>query len=479
MVNLFLSRALFCAAVVTMLAGHASATTLRVATWNLGWHVSQAELAPWMAQCGKSFARNAQSGVWEVVPAQTPGALVGWAIDDSRPTLDGVDLAVMPPCGVYRSPGRGGIAVTPAAWAKRNEQIAKLLRDEVRADVIAFQEVSGVAAVREALGPAAADYEVCSFSGYKVQRLAFAWRKALGALVGPCQDIRELSLPHLPPKDQVRPGLVLTLQLAGRKIRFLTVHLKSGCVSPLNRGRLDGSTGPEDPCPVLQQQVGPLEAAVEELSKGVDHLVVLGDFNRNLGHEAARVKGAEPVRSDGGTDLAKARPAGVLTRNLLLELNDGRPASSRLALVPPTCSGSPEVSAACDAAKLRLLNQDERRTLTDRAGLGCRNPIGLDHILVSEGLAKSATAAKLPLGNLGRALPPKPPQNPEPLLAVSDHCPLVAEIGLWTAVQAELLWPLARLSLVATWPHPVVGRAEVHRRQTPPLLGHWSAPQTE
>ncbi|MFN8937601.1 MAG: endonuclease/exonuclease/phosphatase family protein [Pseudomonadota bacterium] len=434
MVNLFLGRALgralFCGALATMLASHASATTLRVATWNLGWHVSQAELAPWMAQCGKSFARNAQSGVWEVVPAQAPGARVGWAIDESRPTLEGVDLAVMPPCGVYRSPGRESIAVTPAAWAKRTEQIAKLLRDEVRADVIAFQEVSGVAAVREALGPAAADYEVCSFSAYKVQRLAFAWRKSLGASVGPCQDIRELSLLHLPPKDQVRPGLALTLQLAGRKIRFLTVHLKSGCVSPLNRGRLDGSTGPEDPCPVLQQQVGPLEAAVEELSKGVDHLVVLGDFNRNLGHEAARVKGAEPVRSDGGTDLARARPAGVLTRNLLMELNDGRPASSRLALVPPTCSGSPEVSAACDAAKLRLLNQDERRTLTDRTGLGCRNPIGLDHIRVSEGLAKSATATKLPLGNLGRALPPKPPQNPEPLLAVSDHCPLVAEVDL-------------------------------------------------
>ena len=416
---------------LALLATPASATTLRVATWNLGWHVSQAELAPWIAQCGKSYAKSAQSGVWEVVPAQTPGGRIGWEIDDSRPTLEGVDLAVMPPCGVYRSPSRAGIAVTPVSWAKRNEQIAKVLRDEVKADVIAFQEVSGVAAVREALGPAAADYEVCSFEGYKIQRLAFAWRKSLGTSIGACQDFRDLSLPHLPAKDQVRPGFTVTLQVAGKKIRFLTVHLKSACVSPLDKGRLDGNSRPNDPCPVLQQQVAPLEALIEDLPKGVDHVVVLGDFNRNLGHEAARVPGAEPVRSDGSTDLARPRPAGVLTRNLLLEVNDAQPSASRLVLLAATCTGSADLSAACDAAKTRLLTPDERRTLTDRTGLGCRNPIGLDHVLVSEVLAKAViSTAKIPLGNLGRALSPRPPQNPEPLLAVSDHCPLVTEIDL-------------------------------------------------
>jgi endonuclease/exonuclease/phosphatase family metal-dependent hydrolase len=414
-----------------MLALPASATTLRIATWNLGWHVSQAELAPWTAQCGKSFAKNAQSGVWEVVPPQTPGARIGWEIDESRPTLEGVDLAVMPPCGVYRSPSRAGIAVTPASWAKRNEQIAKVLRDDVRADVIAFQEVSGSAAVREALGSAAADFEVCSYTGYKVQRLAFAWRKSLGASIGPCQEFRELSLPHLPSKDQVRPGLAVTLQVGAQKIRLLTVHLKSACVSPLRRGRLDGNTGPDDACLVLQQQVGPLETIIEGLPNGVDHVLVIGDFNRNLPHEAAQVQGAEPVRSDGSKDLTRARPAGVLTRNLLLEVNDGQPASSKLTLLSATCAGSPDVIAACDAAKERLLTEDERRVLSDRAGLGCRNASGLVHMLASDRLAKAVTStSKVPLGNLGRALSARPPQHPEPLLAVSDHCPLVAEIDL-------------------------------------------------
>ena len=50
-----------------LLATPASAATLRVATWNLGWHVSQAELGPWIAQCGKSYAKDAASGTWKVV----------------------------------------------------------------------------------------------------------------------------------------------------------------------------------------------------------------------------------------------------------------------------------------------------------------------------------------------------------------------------------------------------------------------------
>lgn len=135
-----------CVVVAIALPAQANATTVRVATWNLGWHVSQAELGSWITQCAKSYAKDSASGIWEVVPAQTSGAQIGWEIGESRPQLQGVDLAVMPPCGVYRSPS--GIAVTPAAWAKRNEQIAKLLSDVVKPDVIAFQEVSGAAAGR-------------------------------------------------------------------------------------------------------------------------------------------------------------------------------------------------------------------------------------------------------------------------------------------------------------------------------------------
>lgn len=33
---------------------------LRIATWNLGWHVSQQDLSPWISQCSQTFTKAAQ-----------------------------------------------------------------------------------------------------------------------------------------------------------------------------------------------------------------------------------------------------------------------------------------------------------------------------------------------------------------------------------------------------------------------------------
>jgi len=408
----------------------AQAETLRLATWNLGWHVSQAELPAWRAQCDRVYAKDAASGVWQPVADGTPGATRGWDITESRAKVQGIDLSVMPPCAVYQGPGRQGIEVTPGAWARRNAALARMLGEVVRPDVIAFQEVSGTQAVREALGPVADQYQVCSFDGrYKVQRLAFAWLKRWGE--GACTELPALALLHLPPSQQVRPGLALRLLIKGQSVNLLTLHLKSGCVSPLDRGRLDGNSGPDDPCPVLQQQVAPLEAAIKTLSQSADHLVVLGDFNRNLWHEFNQVAGAEPVRSDGGTDLAAPLPAGVRSRNLLREVNDGVPARSSLVLLAPQCSVDPALQALCDAAKTGVLNGSQRNTLGHRQGLGCRNAVGLDQVLVSKGLAAAVRRLdKLPLGSHGQSLPAKPPVYPDAQLGLSDHCPAVLELDL-------------------------------------------------
>lgn len=407
------------------------AQTLRIATWNLGWHVSKAELPGWIAQCSKTFAKNSASGTWQVVEAGTSGATQGWSVPGSRNSLEGVDLSMQPPCGVYQDRLHKGIAVTVPAYAKRDEQIASLLASDVRPDVIAFQEVSGTAAVREALGAAAADYNVCSFDGkYKVQRLAFAWRKKLGEATESCADVLPMSLPALPVEARVRPGFTVTLRLNEKKVRFLTVHLKSGCVSPLEKGMLDQNSGGNDPCPTLQQQVAPFEKVFEQLGQGVDHFVVLGDFNRNLWHEANRVKGAEPIRGDGSTDLAKPRGDQVVTRNMFFEINDGEPAVSKAVLLASACIGSPTIVDACEASKTQLLDKNQRNALSAKTGLGCRNPVGLDHIIVSQSLAGAVrSTTKVSIGVKGTSLPPNPPKFSDPLLAVSDHCPLVAEIA--------------------------------------------------
>lgn len=409
----------------------ASSEPLRIATWNLGWHIARDEVPAWIAQCERRYVRNAATKIWELAAGTAVGAKRGWDITESRATLEGVDLSVMPPCNVYRTPNFKGIAVTQAAYIKRIQQIGQVLTRDVRPDVIAFQEVSGTKAVTEALGAAAGDYNVCSFDGkYKVQRLAFAWRKKFGPASEACQDVAEVSLPDIAEADRVRPAYTVALNLNGKTVRFLTVHLKSSCVSPLDRSprRLDDEK--VGACVVLQQQIAPLEKTFERLGQGVDHFVVLGDFNRNLAHELNQVAGAEAQRSDGVTDLAKPMAAGVRTKNLLLEINDGLPASSKASLLIAGCPGTPELETACSASKTGVPTPEQQTLMSGRTGLGCRNPIGLDFILVSQSLASAVSSTnKIGIGPLGgsRALTAS---RPDPLLSVSDHCPMVTEIGV-------------------------------------------------
>lgn len=413
-----------------LVVGAAAAQQVRVASWNLGWHVSQAEAPIWIARCGRSFVKDVGDGVWKPVPAGTQGATVGWYIKESRAKLEGVDLSTMPPCGVYQTPARVNVAVTPASLAQRSRQLASFIRSNVNPDVIAFQEVSGTAAVNEALEPIASEFQTCSFDGqYKVQRLAFAWRKSVAEVVEPCRLLDAISLPVVAAVDRVRPGYQVGLKIRGKLVRFLNLHLKSSCVSPLDGGQLDSTDAKAEACALLQQQVRPLEAAIEQLASGADHFVVLGDFNRNIWHEQNQVAGARAVRSDGSIDLKTPMSDGVRTQNLLQEINDGEPSASQLALLPLTCSGT-EVDALCQASKTRKLTQAESRTVASDAGLGCRNGVGLDHMLVSKGLEpRVREVVKLSIGRLGRSMESLP-DKPEPVLAISDHCPIVATVDM-------------------------------------------------
>ncbi len=414
-------KSLVTLAVSALMALPAAATDLRIATWNLGWHLSTAEAAAWIKACGSPFAQSADTGRW--APAAS-GPNTGWTLKWGRNAPIDWDIAQRPPCDVFQERGQI-VPVTPASYAVRQRQIAEVLERQVQADVIAFQEVSGAASVREVLPGGGADHEVCSYEGHKVQRLAFAWRKALGPAVS-CEAYWPLSLPAAASKDQPRPGLALTLRVDGKLLRLLTVHLKSSCVSPLEatqpdgRGQLDGA---EPNCAVLQQQVAPLEAWVEAQSAGVDGLVVLGDFNRNLAHEDAEP--ASAVVRSGGKPIDPHGP-GTRVRSLWREVNDGAPASSALSLLTTTCPGSPEVQALCAQAKSRPLQREEMQQVASTRELGCRNPLGLDHIAIGRTL-RADDATKVALGVRGRTLAATD-TKPEPLLGVSDHCPLVTRL---------------------------------------------------
>ena len=51
-------------AMTVSLASVAFARDLTVATWNLGWHMNQAEAKAWINDCGQPFALNPTSGLW-------------------------------------------------------------------------------------------------------------------------------------------------------------------------------------------------------------------------------------------------------------------------------------------------------------------------------------------------------------------------------------------------------------------------------
>ncbi|MCZ8235389.1 MAG: hypothetical protein ACK520_18815 [Inhella sp.] len=404
---------------IAALAVCAHAAPLKVVTWNLGWHLSQAETRDWIAACSSPFALD--NGTWKPATNATADTKPGWELPWGRNAPVQWDIGVLPPCDVYQA-NRAVVPVTEAAHATRVARIGSVLRDQLQADVIAFQEISGAAAAREILGQG---YEVCSYEGHKVQRLAFAWKKSLGS--GTCAVEWPLSLPQRALREQVRPGLSLTLKVDGQRLKLLTVHLKSSCVSPLDerasegRGRLDGQ---ESNCVSLQQQVAPLEAWVDREAADGSAMVVLGDFNRNLSHEAHEPADAA-VRSAGGSATDPHSP-GVKVRSLWRELNDGQPRA--LTLLEAQCGSDVDAGGLCRLNKAQNLGRDALNPLRSAQSLGCRNPLGLDHIVIAGPLRAPAGAAKHALGRLAHTLAAQ--DGREAQLGLSDHCPLAAAIEL-------------------------------------------------
>jgi hypothetical protein len=168
---------------IFLISSEASARQVTVATWNLGWHMDIGTAQAWIDACSKTYQKDA-SGRW--VPSTASGSLTGWEVPNTF-DIESWDTAALPVCDVYFY--RGVVRVNVDAYRKRQEQIANFISRSVPADIIAFQEVSGEQAVKEILPGAGADYDLCGFSGYKVQRLVIAWKKSLGTKVSSMSKI--------------------------------------------------------------------------------------------------------------------------------------------------------------------------------------------------------------------------------------------------------------------------------------------------
>jgi endonuclease/exonuclease/phosphatase family metal-dependent hydrolase len=165
----------------------------------------------------------------------------------------------------------------------RTEQDYRLLqkyRDAVAADVYALQEVNGPRAAQRVFPPA--DYDVY-FSGRYVEDLAgnadsdhiytgFAIRRGRFDAVTKL-DYRDLSVVHSD-GHALRWGTEVLLERGDKRLRIMSVHLKSGCA--------EGSLAPASAanCRTLAHQIEPLERWLEARANESLPFVVAGDFNR-------------------------------------------------------------------------------------------------------------------------------------------------------------------------------------------------------
>ncbi len=167
---------------------------------------------------------------------------------------------------------------------------------ELRADIVALQEVDGPAAAAQVFP----GYDFCFSTRAHAQKNGFAIRRGLPFR---CEaEYEPLSL-----DNAVRRGVVATFFPGTRnEFTLMSVHLKSGCpAGPLS------ATGRN--CDLLSKQVPPLEAWIDAQANAGRRFGLLGDFNRRFSLE----KG--PARDREGRQL-----------NVYAEISDGEPAAARL-----------------------------------------------------------------------------------------------------------------------------------------------------
>jgi endonuclease/exonuclease/phosphatase family metal-dependent hydrolase len=377
-------------------APSAAPARIGVASFNLAWAGSQQDFDRQNAVC--------KTVSWcDTRPRRQPGqaSITDEAVQVARQCVADTErlaggraqAAMMAPCNAYQ--GRGApVALTSSDYAAKlaglQATVDKLIETQgVR--VLAFQEVRSAEVVKTLLGRYADRFDVCDAPHEGFQTVAFAWDRSLSKEAGRCSVNRELAVvdnPGDPKARKVRPGLALELQLPGRRVSFLNVHLKSGCANivptPVYQARL--LDDPATACTVLNRQVAPLERWLDSVGKQSPEYVLLGDFNRRIDEEAAAAIKPEQVRIDGSNPLGAPKEDAtgkVATRYLWQELADaGRPLT--------------QVPLQADSA--------------------CRGFTGLDHIVLSGPLA-----ARQAPGLVSRKTAVV--QVPNQRLEASDHCP--------------------------------------------------------
>ncbi len=423
---------LACAAPV----GTAAAQTVGVATWNLNWLMDEPAHARWVAACAKlAWAKGASpeglpycdvhNGM-AFPPEACASARDGWPLASrypaDHPCRDTADLATWP------------------AYVRKLDALRAMFRrlEATGVRLVAVQEVFDAGAVRAILPPG---WRVATTREQRgapdiAQHVGVAWHESLRVRdVALEASLADSGLPSRP----LRPGLAFTVDVGGKPVRALVVHLKAGCRSrdldlPLTS---KDAALPDDrrdavisDCALLRYQLPALEGWID--ANAAHDFAVLGDFNRTLLREPVAETERYRTRMDG---TSAADPIGrctvvregsrsevrcdVRTRAMFPEINDGSPPGAVLWRARFADMGRSGAIPKGTSGDCRIAGK--RGALTHS---------GIDHVLVSDSLKQRLTAAALTMLAVnyetvdGQAL-----AGGADVALPSDHCPHVVT---WT-----------------------------------------------
>jgi hypothetical protein len=431
-------RALAAAVLLAACTG-AAAQGFGVATWNMNWLMDEAVHARWNASCrdagwpaGESIAGLPFCDVHNGM-AFPPGACAsdrdGWPraarYPDDHPCRETLDLA------------------QAARYAKKRDALRAMWArlDAMGVRLVALQEAYDAAAVRAILPPQWSVATTREMPGAPAiaQHVGVAWRT--GTSVRALETVPSLADSGLPERP-LRPGLAFTVDVGGKPVRALVVHLKAGC-----RGRdLDQPLTDRDrrldlarqdaivtDCALLRYQLPALETWID--ANAARDFAVLGDFNRTILREPIADSATWKTRADGtsaGDPLGRCTlerngaratvTCDARTRAMFPELNDNQPPGAVL-------------------WRARFADQSRNGGIAkgssgDCSVAGSRGDLthdGIDHIMISESLKKRLAPAALALRAInytdeaGTAL-----RGGRDVALPSDHCPHVVT---WTPLR--------------------------------------------
>jgi endonuclease/exonuclease/phosphatase family metal-dependent hydrolase len=422
------------------------AQALGVATWNLQWLLDADTHARWTGACGSMgwpTSADALTPAARSVLAGFPYCNVhnGMAFppDRCRTLRDG-----WPNAARYPDDHPCRDTADLAAWPRYAEKLAALRTmfrrlDDLGVRLVAVQEVAGAAAVEAILPPGWSVITTRDLPGTPAitQHVGVAWRR--GVSVRNFEAVNALADGGIPDRP-LRPGLAFTVDVAGRPVRVLVVHLKAGCRSrdldvPLTEK--DAQLSPErkdivtSDCATLRYQLPALEDWID--ANATRDFAVMGDFNRTLLREPpfdsatyrTRLDGSTPGDPQGPCTLSRDVGRWVAhcrarTRAMFPELNDGVPAGAVLWR-----------ARFADLASGGTIHRGSTGDCSIRGRRGDLTHDGIDHVLISESLKRRLAPDALVMRVVNYTEVDGSPLRARPDRALpSDHCPHVVH---WSA----------------------------------------------